>query len=142
MRSALVRLPIDIPALLSEVSDPSNGAASVFIGTVRCLNDGKKVLGIEYSAYEPMAEKEISDIMTEASARFGVQHIVVEHRLGALAVGDASIAIVTAHPRRAAAIDAMRYCVEQLKARVPIWKREQYADGSRDWVSASTGRST
>ncbi len=141
MRSALVRLPIDIPALISELSDNCNGAASVFIGTVRSLNEGREVLGMEYSAYEPMAEKEISDIMTEASARFGVQHIVIEHRLGALVVGDASVVIVTAHPHRADAIDAMRYCVEELKARVPIWKREQYADGSRDWVSAATGRS-
>ncbi len=140
MRTALVRKPIDLTALLAEVSDASNGATSIFIGTVRCLNDGKKVLGIEYSAYEPMAEKEIAEIIAEASGMFGVQHIVVEHRLGELAVGDASIAIVTGHPRRAAAIDAMRYCVEELKTRAPIWKREHYADGSRDWVSAVTSR--
>ncbi len=141
MRTALVREPIDVATLLAFVNDLSNGAASVFIGTVRSLNDGKQVLGIEYSAYEPMAEKEIAEIVAEASVKFGVQHIVVEHRLGELCVGEASVAVVTAHPHRAAAIDAMRYCVEELKRRVPIWKREHYADGSRDWVSAATSHS-
>lgn len=93
---------------------------------------------IEYSAYEEMAAKEMQHILGEAGEKFDVRHIAVEHRLGELALGDASIAIVTAHARRAPAIDAMRYVIEQLKHRVPIWKLEHYADGSRHWVSAAS----
>ncbi len=139
MRSSLVRTPIDVGALLAEVAAPENGAASVFVGTVRSNNEGREVQGIEYSAYDAMAEKEIADIVAEASHKYGVTNIVVEHRLGNLAVGEASIVVVAAHPHRAPAIDAMRYTVEELKKRVPVWKLEQYADGSRDWVSAATG---
>jgi molybdopterin synthase catalytic subunit len=95
---------------------------------------------IEYSAYEEMAAKEMDRIVGEAAEKFGVQQIAVEHRLGELAIGEASIAIATAHPRRGPAIDAMRYAIEQLKARVPIWKLEHYADGSRNWVNAGTGQ--
>jgi molybdopterin synthase catalytic subunit len=96
---------------------------------------------IEYSAYEEMATKEMESIVAEAAERFGVNCIAVEHRLGELAIGDASVAIATAHSRRAPAIDAMRYVIEQLKQRVPIWKLEHYADGSRNWVNAGTGGS-
>lgn len=138
-RTRLVRVPIDVGALMAEVADARSGATSVFVGTVRSVNDGREVSMIEYSAYDAMADKEIADIAAEAAERFGVPAIVVEHRLGELAIGDASVAVVTAHPHRAPALDAMRYVVEELKRRVPIWKREHYADGSRDWVNSSSG---
>ena len=138
IRSSLVRTPIDVASLIREVADDANGATSVFVGTVRSSNDGKGVLMIEYSAYEEMAAKEMDQILGEAVEKFGVRQIAVEHRLGELAIGEASIAIATAHPRRAPAIDAMRYAIEQLKQRVPIWKLEHYADGSRNWVNAGT----
>jgi molybdopterin synthase catalytic subunit len=140
IRSSLVRTSIDVATLIREVADDSNGATSVFVGTVRSSNEGKEVLMIEYSAYEEMAAKEMDRIVGEAAEKFGVQQIAVEHRLGELAIGEASIAIATAHPRRSPAIDAMRYAIEQLKARVPIWKLEHYADGSRNWVNAGTGQ--
>lgn len=140
IRAALVRSTIDTARLIAEVSDAGNGAAALFLGTVRSHNDGRDVLMIEYSAYEPMAEKEMDAILNEAAQQFGVQHIVAEHRLGELKIGEASVAIAAAHPHRAPALDALRYSIEQLKLRVPIWKLEHYADGDRNWVSAGEGK--
>ena len=139
MRVALTDVAIDVAALIREASDDSCGALATFLGTVRDVNDGRPVLGIEYSAYRSMAEREMLTIANEAAARFGVSRLVVEHRLGTLVLGDVSVAVVAAHPHRAPALDASRYVIEELKRRVPIWKLEHYADGSREWVGASTG---
>lgn len=139
MRTALVGLPIDIASLTLEVSKDAHGAIASFIGTVRSSNDGKSVSGIDYSAYDAMAAKEMQAIAAEAGSKFNTDSIVVEHRLGLLSVGEASVAIVVSHGRRAPALDAVRYIIEALKTRVPIWKCEHYADGSRDWVHAGTG---
>lgn len=139
MRTALVRHPLNIAGLTSEVSTKGAGAIASFLGTVRSENDGRAVTGIDYSAYEAMAEKEMNRIASEAGGKFSTDSIVVEHRLGFLAVGEASIAIVVSHERRSPALDAVRYIIEQLKTRVPIWKCEHYVDGSRDWVHAGTG---
>ncbi|MDQ3515726.1 MAG: molybdenum cofactor biosynthesis protein MoaE [Gemmatimonadota bacterium] len=125
---------IDVAALVAEVAHPSCGAASVFLGTVRNVNDGRPVTGIEYRGYEPMAVREITGILSRARDRFGTEHIVVEHRLGLLGLGEVSIAIVAAHPHRQAAMDATRYAIEEIKKTVPIWKLEHYADGTREWV--------
>lgn len=134
MRTALVDHPLDAAALLSEVSDVGSGASTLFVGTVRRTNQGRAVTGIDYSAYAPMAEREMAAIANEASERFGTPHIVVEHRLGTLMLGEASIIIAVSHERRAAAMDAQRYVIEEIKRRVPVWKREHYADGERSWV--------
>jgi molybdopterin synthase catalytic subunit len=82
----------------------------------------------------------MADIVREASDKFGTSDIIVEHRLGELTVGDASVAIAVAHARRGAAYDASRYVIEQLKKRVPIWKLELYVDGTREWVGAGGQR--
>lgn len=134
MRTALVGRPLDIAALAAEVLAPANGALSLFVGTVRNVNEGRAVDGIEYNAYAPMAERELAELAREASERFGTTDIVIEHRTGYLALGEASVAIAVAHPRRANAMDATRWLIEALKARVPIWKREHYSDGTREWV--------
>ncbi len=139
MRAALVDRPIDPTALLAEVADVASGASTLFVGTVRRTNQGRAVTGIDYSAYAPMAEAEMRRIAEEATARYGVQHLVIEHRLGTLALGEASIAIAVSHERRAAAMDAQRYVIEEFKARVPIWKREHYVDGARAWVDNQGG---
>ena len=139
MRVALVNRAIDIAALIAEVSDASCGGVSVFLGAVRNLNEGRDVTGIDYSAYESMAEREMTAIAREADERFGVNRVVIEHRLGHLGLGDVSIAIVAAHAHRAAALDTTRFVIEQVKQRVPIWKREHYVDGTREWVGAGTG---
>ncbi|HVZ76687.1 MAG TPA: molybdenum cofactor biosynthesis protein MoaE [Gemmatimonadaceae bacterium] len=139
MRTAIVERPLDAAGLLREVSRDANGAALVFVGTVRDVNDGRAVTGIEYSAYQAMAERELAAIVGEAAGRFGTDDIVVEHRIGTLGLGEASVVIAVGHPRRGAAYEASRYVIEQLKQRVPIWKREHYADGTREWVHAGNG---
>ena len=130
----LVREPLSADALLASVASDAHGAAALFLGTVRDVNGGRPVSGLEYSAYEPMAEREMARIVDEARAAFGVERIALEHRLGALALGEVSVGIAVAHAHRAPALDAMRFVIEELKRRVPIWKREHYLDGTREWV--------
>ena len=136
MRVAIVDRPIDAAALIAEMNDDSCGAVSVFLGCVRNVNEGRAVMGIEYSAYRSMAEREMNAIAREAGEQFGVSRLVLEHRLGELGLGDVSVAVIIAHPHRGPSLDATRYVIEQLKQRVPIWKLELYADGAREWVGA------
>ncbi|HEX8716435.1 MAG TPA: molybdenum cofactor biosynthesis protein MoaE [Gemmatimonadaceae bacterium] len=135
MRAAIVEHVIDIAALVGEVAAVSHGATVLFVGTVRDVNDNRAVTGIDYTAYVPMAEREMQRILHEAAERFGTDAAVIEHRVGHLALGDASVAIAVAHARRAQAYAASRYILEALKQRVPIWKRESYVDGTREWVT-------
>lgn len=130
----LHRDPIDPTSLVRAVSGASHGAVLLFLGVVREMNDGREVSGIEYSAYEPMAARELSDIARTAEARFPPSTVAIEHRLGTLALEDVSVGIAVAHPHRAVAYEASRWIIEELKRRVPIWKREQYVDGHREWV--------
>ena len=140
MRTAIVRDPLQPSAALAEVASLANGAAVLFVGTVREVNDGRAVTGIEYAAYESMALRELEAIVAEAASRFGTDDVVVEHRLGRLDVGEASVVIAVAHPHRAEAYNASRFVIEELKRRVPIWKREAYADGTREWVDPTAAR--
>jgi len=147
MRCALVDRPIDIVAIVSEVARTSNGATLLFIGTVRDVNNGRAITGMDYTAYASMAIRELTEILGEAAQQFETEDIVVEHRVGTLGLGDASVAIAVAHAHRGPAYDASRYVIEQLKQRVPIWKLEHYVDGSREWVGTpvktrETGRLT
>jgi molybdopterin synthase catalytic subunit len=137
--ASLVRAPIDPIAMVRAVSSPANGAVLLFLGSVRQVNDGRSVTGIDYSAYEAMAQRELEAIVAEASARFDGADVAVQHRLGELAVEDVSVAIAVGHAHRGAAYDVSRFVIEELKRRVPIWKREHYVDGTREWVDP-TGR--
>jgi molybdopterin synthase catalytic subunit len=139
MRAALVTRPLDVAALVAEVAHPGTGATTLFVGTVRDQHEGRAVSGIDYEAYGPMALRELETILAEAAERFATDRIVVEHRLGTLAVTEASIAIAVAALRRVAALDAQRYVIEAVKARVPIFKREHYVDGTRAWVDNRGG---
>lgn len=130
----LTRQPIDAAALLSEVTAPECGATALFLGTVRNSNDGRAVDGIEYSAYDVMATAEMERIVAEAGQRFPGVSTALVHRIGNLAIGDVSVAIAGAHAHRQPALDAVRYVIEELKRRVPIWKREHYVDGTTEWV--------
>ena len=134
---SLVRAPIDPIAIIRAVSNPGNGAVLLFLGAVRQVNDGRDVTGIDYAAYEAMAQRELEAIVTEASTKFDAADVVVQHRLGELAVEDVSVAIAVGHAHRDAAYAASRFVIEELKRRVPIWKREHYTDGSREWVDPS-----
>jgi molybdopterin synthase catalytic subunit len=140
MRTALVGQAIDVASIAAAVESPGNGAISLFVGTVRNVNDGRSVDGIEYNAYAPMAERELAQIAQQAVERFGTVHIVIEHRTGFLALGEASVAIAVGHPHRAQATDGARWIIEELKQRVPIWKMEHYTDGTRQWVEHGEGR--
>jgi molybdopterin synthase catalytic subunit len=133
-RFAVVARAIDPGALIAEVQANEVGAISVFVGTVRDTNDGRSVNALDYSAYTAMAESELAAILSEAEGIFGVTSIVVEHRIGSLALGDVSVAIACAHAHRAPALECTRFVIEEIKKRVPIWKLEHYADGARDWV--------
>lgn len=130
--------PIDPARLLDDTLSPGDGAALLFWGVVRNQNDGRPVSHLEYSAYAEMAEREMRRIADEARERFGTGAIGVIHRIGMLAIGEASVAISVASPHRAEAYEASRYVIEQLKQRVPVWKREGYVDGETEWVPGFT----
>ena len=138
MRTAIVDRALDLNALVAEVARTANGATILFVGTVRDVNNGRTITGMDYSAYTSMAERELGEIVAEAAAKFETADIVVEHRIGTLGLGDASVAIAVAHAHRGPAYDASRFVIEQLKQRVPIWKLEHYTDGTREWVDAHT----
>ena len=138
MRTAIVADPIDPAALLAETSSNRNGGTVLFLGTVRDLNEGNEVTALDYTAYGSMAERELADIAAEAAARWETQDIVVEHRTGSLGLGDVSVAIAVSHPHRGPAYEASRYVIEELKKRLPIWKREHYTSGAQEWVANST----
>jgi molybdopterin synthase catalytic subunit len=140
MRAALVHRAIDVAGLLAEVTSASSGATTLFVGTVRDVNEERAVLGIDYTAYDAMAQRELEQIVSEAAIRFDTPHVVVEHRLGYLGLTDASIVIAISHPRRSPSMDAARFVIEEVKKRVPIWKREHYVDGTREWVDPTRAR--
>jgi molybdopterin synthase catalytic subunit len=133
-RASVVTRGIDVARLIDRVSSGQHGAISIFVGSVREMNEGRSVTGIEYSAYGAMAHEEMERILAEAESAFGVSAVLVEHRIGLLEVGDTSIAIVCAHAHRTAAMDSTRFIIEEIKKRVPIWKMEHYNDGTREWV--------
>lgn len=142
IRTAIVHHAIDAAALLAEVTSGSTGATTLFVGTVRDVNDGRAVRGIEYTAYAAMAGDELQRIAVEAAECHQGIRVVVEHRVGELALTDISVAIAVAHARRAPALDASRFVIEELKRRVPIWKREHYVDGAWQWVDPTAHHST
>lgn len=133
----LVAGPLAIDRLLAEVAAPHCGGTCTFLGSVRSGPEEAAhggVTGIEYSAYDAMAEAELGRIVGEALARWAGARVALRHRLGLVPVGEASIAIAVAAPHRAAAFETCRYVIEEVKRRVPIWKREIHADGTAGWV--------
>ena len=129
--------PIDPAACRAALAHASAGAFVAFEGWVRDHNEGRAVVGLEYEAYAPLAEKEGGRILDEARARFDVLEVAAVHRTGALALGDLAVWVGVAAAHRGAAFDACRFVIDELKGRVPIWKRERYADGSVGWVNAA-----
>jgi len=136
-RCRITREPIDSDALMREVARQSDGAIVLFVGVVRDEHGGRAVEHLEYDAYTEMAEVEMGRIADEARSRWPVGEIAVAHRIGLLDVGEVSVAIAVASPHRAEAYDASRFVIEELKRRVPIWKREGYVDGERRWIGVA-----
>ncbi len=128
--------PLDVALLIASAGDDSAGAIAVFVGVARSSSSARKdglVERLEYEAYVPMAERELRAIAGETVERFGVVNLLVHHRVGRLEIGDAAVAIVVSTAHRAAAFDACRHVIEELKQRVPIWKKEVFDDGEI-WV--------
>jgi molybdopterin synthase catalytic subunit len=124
----LVHEPIDLAALTSTA--PADGALCLFVGVVRNENEARPVLRLEYEAYEEMAMPLMEEVAAETRRRFPVTGVRLVHRLGTLEIGEASVAVAVASPHRAEAFAACRFAIDTLKAKVPIWKKEFYADGS------------
>lgn len=129
--------PLDAARFLGAVSGPSNGAVLLFLGVVRDRADGRPVAGMRYEAYEPMARSELGRIVEEAERRFEVSAVAVAHRLGELALEEASLVIAVSSPHRPAAYEASRWVLEEIKLRLPVWKHEHYTDGSSTWVAGN-----
>jgi molybdopterin synthase catalytic subunit len=127
------RDPVDLSRLVAAVEAPEIGGVATFTGLVRNHHQGRGVIGLEYSAYEPMAEQEMRAILAEAGTRWAVR-LAATHRVGALSIGEVAVAIAAAGAHRGEAFDACRYVIEEVKRRVPIWKRERYTDGTEAWV--------
>ena len=131
----LTESPLDLGELLASVQSPERGGVACFLGTVRNHHGGREVLRLEYSAYAPMVEAECARIVAEAESRWQVA-VALRHRIGRLEIGDAAVAVAAASAHRDEAFVACRHIIEELKRRVPIWKREVYADGTVEWVGA------
>lgn len=125
--------PIDVAAMVQSVAGPDCGGTAIFIGTVRAGPDDGPVIAIEYSAYDAMAEAEFGRIVSEAQTSWPGARLAAQHRVGSIPLGEASVAIVAAAPHRAEAFDACRKVIEQVKVRVPVWKKEIFEDGTMQW---------
>ena len=125
---------IDYHSLTEQVRLPGCGGVVLFLGTVRDLTDGKVTTALEYEAYSGMAEKKMAEIEQDTRSRWPVAEMALVHRLGRLEVGEVSVAVAVSCPHRAEAFAACRHAIDRLKELVPIWKKENWADGSTEWV--------
>ena len=128
---------IAVDELLADVQGPERGGTCVFMGTVRNGPEESGVTEIEYSAYDAMADAEIERLLTETEQQWPGVRVALRHRVGRVPVGEASIAIVAAAPHRAEAFAACRHMIEEVKRRLPMWKKEYRIDGTTAWVDPS-----
>jgi molybdopterin synthase catalytic subunit len=126
--------PIDYDALTESVRRPDCGGVVLFLGTVRDLTGDRVTVALDYEAYPGMAEKKMAEIEADTRARWQVGDIAMVHRLGHLDVGEVSVAVAVSCPHRAEAFAACRHAIDRLKEMVPIWKKENWADGGTEWV--------
>jgi molybdopterin synthase catalytic subunit len=129
--------PIDVGALRDALSRDAAGGVVVFEGVVRDHNAGRPVRGLAYQAYDALAASEGARIVDEARARHAVEALVCVHRVGELAIGDVAVFVGASAAHRAAAFDAVRWVIDEVKRRVPIWKKERYEDGDSEWLHPS-----
>ena len=135
--TAITTEPLDAAALVRALDIAGIGAVTTFIGLVRDHNLGRRVLHLEYEAYEPLALRGLELIVREASAHWPSVRLGIHHRIGHLEIGEASVAIAAASPHRADAFAASRYAIERIKQIVPIWKHE-YFEGGDVWIEGAT----
>ncbi len=127
--------PLNTEAIIKSVESLDGGAVNVFIGTVRNATKGKKVLKLEFEAYEPMASKELTKIVDKAKSKWSLLKVAVHHRTGILQIGEVPVVIVVCTPHRTAGFEACQFIIDTLKETVPIWKKEFFEDGEV-WVAA------
>ena len=137
MRVAITTAPLELSALTAELAAAGDGAVASFAGLVRDHNQGRQVLFLEYEAYEPLAIKAMERIVEEAASAWPSTRLALQHRIGRLEIGEASIIIAAASPHRADAFAACRYAIERVKQIVPIWKREHF-EGGDVWLEGAT----
>jgi molybdopterin synthase catalytic subunit len=125
---------IDHAALTEQVRRSDCGAVVTFLGTVRDLTGNRVTLALDYDAYPAMAETKMAEIEADTRARWPVGEMVMVHRLGHLDVGAVSVAVAVSCPHRGQAFEACRHAIDRLKELVPIWKKENWADGTSEWV--------
>jgi molybdopterin synthase catalytic subunit len=129
----LTRKPLDPEAITATVHVDSNGGVVTFLGTTRNETDGRRVLYLEYEAYEDMAEKLLTRIAQEINERWGITTVSIAHRFGRLEIGEVSLVVTVSSPHRSEAFAACQYVVDRIKQDVPIWKKEVFEKGAA-WV--------
>lgn len=130
----LTHAPIDTAAMLARVTSPRAGAVVLFLGTVRELTGERRTAWLAYEGYPEMAEKKLAELEAEARARWPIVECAIVHRLGRLELAEASVAIAVSTPHRGHAFEAGQWLIDTLKEVVPIWKQENWADGTQEWV--------
>jgi len=125
---------IDHARLTEQVRSNSAGAVVTFLGTARELTEGRKTASLDYEAYPEMAARKMREIEAEAHTRWPIIEAALIHRVGHLELGEVSVAVSVSCPHRAQAFEACRFLIDRIKEVVPIWKRENWADGESEWV--------
>ncbi len=131
---ALTHDTIDAAEVLQDVGSPAAGAVVLFLGTVRGVTDDRQTTSLDYECYPEMAEKKLAELEAQARQRWPLQSVAIVHRLGNLTVGETSVAIAVSSAHRREAFEAGGWLIDRIKEVVPVWKRENYADGASDWV--------
>ena len=129
----LVEGPLDLRAVVSEVANEEAGAIATFEGTVRRHSRGREVVALEYEAYEGMAEDVMAEISAEVKAKYDLSDVAISHRLGRVEIGETSVVIAVSAPHRQDALAACKDVIDELKERVPLWKKELY-EGGEEWI--------
>ena len=130
----LTNSAIDFAALTESVRSTQAGAVVLFLGTVREMTHGQQTIALDYEAYPGMAEAKLAELEAEVRNRWPVIEVGIVHRLGRLELGDVSVAVAVSTPHRQQAFEAGKHLIDRLKEVVPIWKKENWADGSTEWV--------
>lgn len=125
---------IDLAPLITAAQQPAAGAVVAFLGVTREFTDGRQTVALDYEAYGEMAERELARLEAVARERWPLVECCLAHRTGRVPLAEASVAVVVSAAHRAAAFEAARWLIDELKASVPIWKRERWADGREEWV--------
>lgn len=130
----LTRDEIDYAALTEAVRSERCGAVVLFLGTVREMTAGRQTVALDYEAYPEMAQAKMEELAAETRQKWPVEKLAVAHRLGRLELGDVSVAVAVSTPHRRQAFEAGQHLIDRLKEIVPIWKKENWADGTTEWV--------